>query len=182
MSACPCNDFTRSALLRQGMAQAGAGLRPIESGMPAPAGTGLSRRSFLARSGGLALAVFGGGALRPAAWEEGIAAAAAAGPDPVLVSILMSGGVDPLSMLAPIGDPSYAALRPTLGLADSGVPEDVFTEDTRLHWHPGLAPIRDLHRAGMVTVIPAIGYDDPNQSHFTSRHYWEVGEINQTGR
>ncbi len=23
--------------------------------------------------------------------------------------------------------------------------------------------------------MPAIGYTDPNQSHFTSRHYWEVG-------
>jgi uncharacterized protein (DUF1501 family) len=182
MNACHCNDFTRSTLLRHGMAQAGAGLRPIESGMPAPAGTGLSRRSFLARSGGLALAVFGGGALRPAAWEEGIAAAAAAGPQPVLISIFMSGGVDSLSVLAPLGDPGYAALRPTLGLPDSGVPEDVFTEDARLHWHPALAPIRDLHRAGMVTVIPAIGYDDPNQSHFTSRHYWEVGEINPLGR
>ncbi len=182
MTACHCKDFSRSALLRSGMAQAGAGLRPIESGMPTPAGTGLSRRAFMARSGGLALAVFGGGALRPAAWEEGIAAAAAAGPQPVLVSIFMSGGVDSLSMLAPIGDASYAALRPTLGLPDSGVPEDIFTEDTRLHWHPALAPIRDLHRAGMVSVIPAVGYDDPNQSHFTSRHYWEVGEINPLGR
>jgi len=94
----------------------------------------------------------------------------------------MSGGVDSLSLLAPVGDSRYAALRPTLALADSGVPEDVFTEDARLRWHPDLAPIRDLHRAGMVTVIPAIGYDDPNQSHFTSRHYWEVGEINPLGR
>ncbi len=34
----------------------------------------------------------------------------------------------------------------------------------------------------MVSVIPAVGYDDPNQSHFTSRHYWEVGEINPLGR
>ena len=25
--------------------------------------------------------------------------------------------------------------------------------------------------------MPAIGYDDANQSHFTSRHYWEVGEV-----
>ena len=30
--------------------------------------------------------------------------------------------------------------------------------------------------------MPAIGYDDPNQSHFTSRHYWEVGELNPFGR
>ena len=180
MSDCHCNDFTRSTLLRK--AAAGAGLRPIEPGMPTPAGTGLSRRSFLARTGGLALAVFGGGALRSAAWEDGIAAASAAGPQPVLVSIFMSGGVDSLSMLAPLGDSRYAGLRPTLAVPDSGVAEDVFTEDARLRWHPSLAPIRDLHRAGMVTVIPAIGYDDPNQSHFTSRHYWEVGELNPLGR
>ena len=31
-------------------------------------------------------------------------------------------------------------------------------------------------------MIPAIGYDDANQSHFTSRHYWEVGEVNPFGR
>ena len=30
--------------------------------------------------------------------------------------------------------------------------------------------------------MPAIGYDDANQSHFTSRHYWEVGELNPFGR
>jgi uncharacterized protein (DUF1501 family) len=26
-----------------------------------------------------------------------------------------------------------------------------------------------------VTVLPAVGYTHPDQSHFTSRHYWEVG-------
>ena len=31
-------------------------------------------------------------------------------------------------------------------------------------------------------MIPAIGYDHPNQSHFTSRHFWEVGELNPVGR
>src|SRR4029079_1775794 len=30
-------------------------------------------------------------------------------------------------------------------------------------------------RAGKVTVLPGIGYTSPNGSHFTSRHYWEVG-------
>jgi uncharacterized protein (DUF1501 family) len=30
--------------------------------------------------------------------------------------------------------------------------------------------------------MPAIGYDDANQSHFTSRHFWEVGETNPFGR
>ena len=31
-------------------------------------------------------------------------------------------------------------------------------------------------------MIPAVGYADANQSHFTSRHYWEVGEVNPFGR
>ena len=41
-------------------ARAGAGLPAIEPGMPTPAGTGLSRRSFLLRSAGLALSIFVG--------------------------------------------------------------------------------------------------------------------------
>ena len=28
-----------------------------------------------------------------------------------------------------------------------------------------------------MTVFPTIGYTDPDQSHFTSRHYWEVGKL-----
>jgi uncharacterized protein (DUF1501 family) len=172
--ACHCNDFSR--------AQAGRGLRGIEPGMPAPAGTGLSRRSFLARGSGLALSVFGGALLSRMALEEGIARAASGPAEPVLVSIFLSGGFDSLSMLAPIGDARYSSLRPTLGLAPSGNSADVFSEDDRLHWHPSVAPLRDLHLAGKVSVMPAIGYDDANQSHFTSRHYWEVGEVNPFGR
>ena len=143
--------------------------------MPTPAGTGLSRRAFLARSSGLALSVFGGVALSRLALEEGIAAAQSGSPSPVLVSIFLSGGLDSLSVLAPIGDPRYAALRPDLALTPSGDATDVFTEDDRLHWHPSAGPLRDLHRAGKVSVMPAIGYTGANQSHFTSRHYWEVG-------
>ena len=84
-----------------------------------PAGTGLDRRSFLARGAGLALAVYGGSALLPRAFEEGIAAAAAAGPQRVLVSVFLDGGADSLSMLFPSGDPLYRQLRPRLSLPDS---------------------------------------------------------------
>ena len=87
-----------------------------------------------------------------------------------------------MSLLAPIGDARYAQLRPNLKLTPSGNSADVFAEDSRLHWHPSAAPLRDLHIAGKVSVMPAIGYGDPNQSHFTSRHYWEVGEVNPFGR
>ena len=171
---CHCDDFSR--------AQAGRDLRGIEPGMPAPAGTGLSRRSFLARSSGLALSVFGGALLSQVAMEEGIAAAQALPSSPVLVSIFLPGGIDSLSVLAPVGDSRYATLRPNLALAPSSNPNDVFTEDDRLHWHPSAAPLRDLHRAGKLAVMPAVGYSGANQSHFTSRHYWEVGELNPASK
>ena len=51
----------------------------------------------------------------------------------------------------------------------------VFAEDNRLFWHPAAGGIAALHGEQKVTVFPAIGYTHADQSHFTSRHYWEVG-------
>lgn len=174
-----CPDFTRSQLLhRATAATAGRGLPAIEAGMPVPAGTGLTRRSMLLRSAGVALSVYGAGrVLAPQAFEEGIAEAAGAPTQPVIVSVFMPGGIDALSVLAPVGDPRYAALRPTLALAaGSGTP---FRDDSRLMWHPSARGLADLHAAGKLTAIPAVGYDHPDASHFTSRHFWEVGETNR---
>jgi uncharacterized protein (DUF1501 family) len=160
---CGCDEFVR--------AHAGAGLPVIEPGMPEPAGTGLTRRSFLLRSAGLALAVYGGSAaLRLAGLEDGVAGAAAAKPGTVIVSVFLDGGADGLSMLFPAGDPRYAQLRPVLSLKpQTALP---FAEDGRLFWHPSLASIATLYGEGKVSVAPAIGYDHPDQSHVTSRHYW----------
>ncbi len=175
MSDC-CNEFSRSSILRRAAAEAGRGLPAIETGMPLPAGTGLDRRNFLARSVGLALAVYGAGAVSPRFFDEGIAAALAAGPsDTVLVSIFMDGGADSLSLLFPHGDPDYRRLRPRLALPDSGL---TFSEDSRLRWHPSAASLKTLHGEGKLSVLPAVGYTGADQSHFTSRHYWEVGATN----
>lgn len=180
--ACSCSDFSRTDLLRRAAAEAGRGLPPIEPGMPVPAGTGLSRRSFIARSASLAFAVYGGTRLSSYAFDEGIAQAASAPEARVLVSIFMEGGWDSLSVLFPAGDSRYYALRPKLALpASSGL---AFAEDSRLRWHPSAEGIATLHREGKVSVLPGIGYDHPDKSHFTSRHYWEVGATDarlQTG-
>jgi uncharacterized protein (DUF1501 family) len=174
-----CSDHARSTVLRRGIARAGEGLPAIEPGMPEPAGSGLDRRAFLLRSLGLAVAVYGGSALRPRALEEGIAAAQAAGggTERILVSVFLDGGADSLSMLFPAEDPLYRKLRPRLALpATAGTP---FGEDARLRWHPSLTPLATLHAEGKVSVLPGVGYADPNQSHFTSRHFWEVGALDE---
>ncbi len=181
-TSCSCSDFTRSQLLRHGAAVAGKGLPAIEPGMPVPAGTGIDRRTFLLRSAGAALSVYGISMLSPRQFEEGIAqASAAAGPNqPVLVSIFMEGGWDALSVLAPVKEAKYKELRPTLGLSEGA--GKVFTEDENLMWHPAATGLAELHAEGKVTAFPAIGYQPQDESHFTSRHYWEVGQLNANAR
>ncbi|MHB8532878.1 MAG: DUF1501 domain-containing protein [Solirubrobacteraceae bacterium] len=180
--ACSCQDFNRSQLLRAGIARAGRGLPAIEPGMPLPAGTGMDRRAFLLRSAGAMLAVYGAAALSPRQFEEGIAAAAAAAPpaQPVLVSIFMEGGWDSLSVLAPVKEARYHELRPALGRHEGE--GSLFSEDPNLMWHPRAGGLAQLHEEGKVTVFPAVGYDPPDESHFTSRHYWEVGELSAQAR
>ena len=172
MSDClHCDGLSRSRFLHKAIAEAGRGLPAIEPGMPVPAGTGLSRRRFLAQGLGATLAVYGAARLGLPAFEEGIAAAASLAPQQVFVSVFLEGGADGLSVLSPQGDPLYQKLRPTLGLA-GGTP---LAEDPRLFWHPATGGLAQLYGEHKVTVMPAVGYTHPDQSHFTSRHYWEVG-------
>lgn len=165
-----CDGFRSSAAAR-----AGDGLPAVEPGMPTPAGTGLTRRGLLLRSSALALSVYGAGRLAPEALREGVARAAAATPGRVLVVLYLPGGVDGLSVLAPTGDPRYRRLRPTLAVAD-GTPHGT---DRDLTWSADAAGLAELDREGKVLSAPAIGYRAADQSHFTSRHFWEVGATDQ---
>jgi uncharacterized protein (DUF1501 family) len=171
-----CLDCRRSDFLRKAVAEAGRGLPEIEPGMPIPAGTGLSRRTFLSRSAGLALAVYGGGSLSALAFDEGIARASSTPtgtPQKVLVSVFLAGGIDSLNVLFPAGDSRYYQMRPNLGLPQAnGI---AYAPDSRLFWNPAAASFSKLFNSGKMSVAPAIGYNDSDLSHFTSRHYWEVG-------
>jgi uncharacterized protein (DUF1501 family) len=172
-----CNEFSRAHLLRRSVAEAGRGLPAIEPGMPAPAGTGLDRRQFVSKAVGATLTVYGASKIAPQLFDEGIARAALSkgGGGKVLVSVFAPGGWDSLSMLYPVSDPRYHKLRTSLAMKGSDGP--VFQTDHRLHWHPQLAPLAKLHARGRLTVFPTIGYLHPDQSHFTSRHFWEVGAL-----
>jgi len=173
-----CDGFARSQAIRRVLA---SGRPPVarewDSRMPLPAGVGIDRRRFLtAAIGGLAL-VYGAerSGLTDRILGDGIARAATlqSPHSPILVSLFMQGGVDSLSLLAPAGDPLYEKLRPTLAVAPgSGV---TFREDPSLTWHPSATSLANLHNAGKVLVFPGMGYTDEDMSHFTSRHYWEVG-------
>jgi uncharacterized protein (DUF1501 family) len=182
-----CEGFSRAQAIRRVL---GGGKLPVarewDPRMPIPAGAGIDRRRFLAAALGGAMTVYGAGrlGLTNRMLGDGIAQAAALQPadSPILISLFVQGGLDGLSLLAPAGDPLYRQLRPTLAVAPgSGVS---FREDPSLTWHPSAASFAQLHDAGKVTVFPGIGYSSPDMSHFTSRHYWEVGDTDtslQTG-
>lgn len=174
-----CTDYARSH------ATAGAGLPAIEPGMPAPAGTGLSRRSMMLRSLGLGMAVYGA---RAAGSAEHVEAAIndALGQHKVIVSVFVDGGWDALSVLAPLGAAHQSraqALRPKLLSTIDQAKASAFGGDPSLSWHPAASGLRELWddpSVGMA-VAPAVGYASPNYSHFTSRHFWEVGALDVGG-
>lgn len=177
--ACHCNEFSRAHMLRSAAAEAGRGLPTIEPGMPLPAGTGLSRRSFMLRAGLGMMSVYGASRLGVDQLRSGIAAAQGA-QDPVLLTVFLDGGADSLSILAPYNNDKYRRLRPDLRLEPGEGP--LFSEDTDLMWHPRASALHRLHQADKLTVMPAIGYTGADQSHFTSRHFWEVGELDANER
>lgn len=174
-----CDENQRAGQLRR--ATADAGLPAIERGMPRPAGTGLTRRSLLLGGAGLALTVFGGRMLAPEAFAEGVAAASAAAPDaPAIVSVFLSGGVDSLALLPPVADPRYKpSLRPSLFVD----PDDTLAlaGSQELRWNPHATALKQLHDSGRLTIFPGIGYEHANGSHFTSRHFYEVGATDPDG-
>ncbi len=117
---------------------------------------GLSRRGFLKGLGVAAAA----GALP----MTSVRAAYAAGyTGDVLVVLSLRGGMDGLSLVAPVGDPDYARLRPTIGVtAATGLP----TGDRMFALHPGLAAVKPLWDSGLLGAVHAVGSPDGSRSHF----------------
>jgi uncharacterized protein (DUF1501 family) len=131
----------------------------------------LSRRALL-RSGACALAAI---AAPPRFLVRAAAAAETRGK--VLVAIFQRGAVDGLSMVAPHGDPAYAAARPAIALArprrgDSATAVDL---DGFFALHPSLAPLEPLWRARTLAVVHACGSPDSTRSHFDAQDYMESG-------
>jgi len=95
-------------------------------------------------------------------------AAATSGP-PTLVVVFLRGGVDALNVVVPVGDPLYAATRPTIRIPhDATLPLDGF-----YGLHPAFAALLPLYRDGALAVIHACGSPSPTRSHFRSQRVME---------
>ncbi|HEV8268919.1 MAG TPA: DUF1501 domain-containing protein, partial [Thermoanaerobaculia bacterium] len=102
------------------------------------------------------------------------ALAEAAPRSKVLVTLFQRGAVDGLSMVPPLGEPRYRALRPNIGLAASGEGAAPRLDDT-FGLHPALSPLAPLFAEGALAVVHAVGSPDPSRSHFDAQDYLDAG-------
>lgn len=121
-------------------------------------GRALSRRGFLQALGVTAGAVALSGVSVRTAYG-------AVTDGNVLVVLSLRGGVDGLSLVAPVGDADYARLRPSIAIpTDTGIP----TGDRMFALHPALAPLQPLWTSGQLGAVHAVGSPDGSRSHFAA--------------
>jgi uncharacterized protein (DUF1501 family) len=96
----------------------------------------------------------------------------------VLVVVQLDGGNDALNTIVPHSDPNYEKLRPRLKIDKKNV---VKVSDA-LGLHPSLRPLDKLLDAGQLSVIPGVGYPNPNRSHFESMAIWHTARFDPEER
>jgi len=113
----------------------------------------ISRRAFL-RDTGLTLAACGIAARRV--------------PRRLIV-VLQRGAADGLSMVVPYTDPAYYRLRPSIAVPPPGHRGAAIDLDGRFAFHPRLAPLLPLYRAGQLAVVHTDGLPVRTQSHLEAQ-------------
>ncbi|WP_261384521.1 DUF1501 domain-containing protein [Vannielia litorea] len=120
----------------------------------------MTRRRFLASTG---CSVAAAPLMTPMAFAQ-------APWDTRLIVLILRGAMDGLDVVRPVGDPHFAAARPTLAAGD-GLPLDGF-----FTLHPALAPLHPLWAKGELGFAHATStpYRD-NRSHFDGQDLLEAG-------
>jgi uncharacterized protein (DUF1501 family) len=98
-------------------------------------------------------------------------AAAGARPRKTIVFLFQRGACDGLSLLPPLRDAGYLAMRPQIAIPAADAIK--LTADFGLH--PAcnaLQPLWDSHR---LAFVPLAGSPEPSRSHFDAQDYMEIG-------
>ncbi|MGC1497074.1 MAG: DUF1501 domain-containing protein [Sulfitobacter sp.] len=124
----------------------------------------LSRRHFMARAGLLGCSLAASPLMTPVTF-------AAAPWDTRLVVIILRGGMDGLDVVRPVGDPAFAALRPSLNARATPIDLDGY-----FALHPALSDLMPLWRAQELGFVHAVStpYRD-KRSHFDGQDLLEAG-------
>lgn len=99
----------------------------------------------------------------------------------VMVILQMSGGNDGLNTVIPVRNDLYYKARPKLGIEKT----KALLLNDEVGLHPALTGFKDLFNDGSLGILNAVGYPNPDRSHFRSMDIWQTGsqsnEIITTG-
>ncbi|MGB3243970.1 MAG: DUF1501 domain-containing protein [Sulfitobacter sp.] len=124
----------------------------------------MKRRQFLLRTGALGCSLAASPLITPVSFAQ-------APWETRLVVIILRGGMDGLDVVRPVGDPAFAALRPSL---NSGAPP--LDLDGYFAMHPALAPLMPLWHAQQLGFVHAVSTPYRNKrSHFDGQDLLEAG-------
>ena len=87
-----------------------------------------------------------------------------------LVVVQLSGGNDGLNTLIPHSNNLYYAARPKLAIPSTTVLK--ISDDAG--FHPALSGMKDLYDQGFMSIYNAVGYPNPDRSHFRSMDIWHT--------
>ena len=129
-----------------------------------------TRRGFLA--GGLGIVGIGG--ILPNFLLRSAMAGPTAADDRIVVSLLLTGGPDGLSVVPPYTNDEYYKHRKVLAIQ----PKESLKLNDQFGLHPKLAGFKSLYDQGRMAVVLGTGYPNFNLSHFSGRNIWEAGREN----
>jgi uncharacterized protein (DUF1501 family) len=126
-----------------------------------------TRREFLTRG----LGIVGIGMTLPNFMlRSALAGPAATSDEHIVVSLLLTGGPDGLSLVPPYAHDKYYEHRKVLGIPAG----DVLKLNDEVGLHPKLARFKELFDSGSLAVVLGTGYPNFNLSHFSGRNIWEA--------
>ncbi len=125
-----------------------------------------SRRQFLERSSLLALAP-----TVPTFLAQTVPAAVKPDRDNrVLVVIQLDGGNDGINTVVPYADEAYAQNRKELRIRT----DKLIKVNDQVGLHPAMKAAAELLDDGQLAIVQAVGYPNPNRSHFRSMAIWHT--------
>jgi uncharacterized protein (DUF1501 family) len=89
-----------------------------------------------------------------------------------LIVVQLSGGNDGLNTVIPYRDDLYFKARPSLALKET---EGILPLSNDLGLHPKMTGLKGLYDQGQLAVLNAVGYPNPDRSHFRSMDIWQTG-------
>ena len=90
----------------------------------------------------------------------------------ILVVVQLAGGNDGLNTVVPFADDAYHRARPAI----RHDPRTLHRLNDTLGLHPNLRPLLDLYERQQMAVIQAVGYPNPNRSHFRAMDIWHSAQ------